>query len=143
MKTSDNGKNLIKQFEGLKLNAYKCSSSVLTIGYGHTVGVKNNDKITPDIAELFLNNDIKNCENILNQYCKVSLTQNQYDACISFIFNVGAGNFKTSTLLKLLNSKKYDEASNQFERWIYDNQKRPLEGLKRRRKAEKELFLTK
>lgn len=143
MKTSENGKNLIINFEGLRLDAYKCSSGVLTIGYGHTVGVKNNDKITLDIAELFLNNDIKNCENVLNKLCKVSLTQNQYDACISFIFNVGAKFFETSTLLKLLNLKKYNEASNQFERWIYDSQKRPLEGLKRRRKAEKELFLTK
>lgn len=143
MKTSENGKNLIRNFEGLRLNAYKCPSGRLTIGYGHTAQVKENDKITKEKAEEFLNNDIKICENVLNKYCKVVLTQNQYDACIDFIFNLGAGNFAKSTLLKLLNNKKFNEAANQFERWILDSKNRPLEGLKRRRKVEKELFLKK
>ena len=88
-----------------------------------------------------MENDIKICEKALNRLCRVQLSQNQFDACIDFIFNLGEGNFAKSTLLKLINEKKYIEASNQFERWILDNNKKPLEGLKRRRKAEKELFL--
>lgn len=141
MKTSENGKNLIKHFEGLRLNAYKCSSGVLTIGYGHTAFVKENEKITIGMAEYFLDKDLTIFEYAVNKYCKVPLNQNQFDALISFVFNVGENNFVNSTLLKLLNQKKYNEAANQFERWIFDNKKRPLEGLKRRRKMEKELFL--
>lgn len=143
MRTSENGKKLIKLFEGLRLNAYKCPSGRLTIGYGHTAFVKADDKITIGEAELFLDNDVLACENALNRLCKVPLNQNQYDACIDFIFNLGAGNFQKSTLLKLLNEKKYTEAATQFERWILDANNKPLEGLKRRRKAEKELFLMK
>lgn len=143
MKTSENGKNLIRNFEGLRLNAYKCPSGRLTIGYGHTAHVNENDKISQEKAEELLKNDIEICEKALSKYCKVILTQNQYDACIDFIFNLGVGNFAKSTLLKLLNNKKFNEAANQFERWVFDINMRPLEGLKRRRKAEKELFLKK
>ncbi len=143
METSEIGKNLIKNFEGLRLHAYKCPSGRLTIGYGHTAGVKENDVISAGIAEVFLETDIKNCEIVLKKYVKVPLTQNQFDALISFIFNIGQGFFASSTLLKLINNKKYIDASNQFERWVHDSNGKPLEGLKRRRKAEKELFLKK
>lgn len=143
MIASENCKKLIRKFEGLKLNAYKCPSGKLTIGYGHTHNVKPNDKITIETAEKLLENDIKICEKTLSRLCNVQLSQNQYDACIDFIFNLGEGNFAKSTLLKLLNEKKYIETANQFERWILDSNNKPLEGLKRRRRAEKELFLKK
>lgn len=142
MNISEKGRNLIKNFEGLRLKAYRCSSNRLTIGYGHTANVKESDVITKEQAENYLTQDLKRFENAVNRLVKVPLTQNQFDALISFTFNLGEGNLQKSTLLKLLNERKYNEAANQFERWCLDAQNRPLEGLKRRRKAEKELYLT-
>lgn len=143
MNTSEKGKNLIRNFEGLRLKAYRCSSNRLTIGYGHTANVKESDIITKEQAENYLTQDLKRFENAVNRLVKVSLTQNQFDALVSFAFNLGEYNLQKSTLLKMLNEKKYNEAANQFERWCLDAQNRPLEGLKRRRRAEKELFLMK
>ena len=134
MNISEKGRNLIKNFEGLRLKAYRCSSNRLTIGYGHTANVKESDVITKEQAENYLTQDLKRFENAVNRLVKVPLTQNQFDALISFTFNLGEGNLQKSTLLKLLNERKYNEAANQFERWCLDAQ--------RRRKAEKELYLT-
>ena len=142
MNISQNGINLIKNFEGLRLEAYQCSSGVWTIGYGHTgADVYKGRKITQTEAETLLKQDLTvHCNNV-SKLVKVSLNQNQFDALVSFEFNAGYGNLSTSTLLKLLNKGDYAGAANQFERWIYDTNKKPLEGLKNRRKKEKELFL--
>lgn len=141
MNISQNGIDLIKRFEGCRLKAYRCPAGVLTIGYGHTGSdVSNGMEISQEKAENMLKMDlVVHCNNV-TKLVKVPLNQNQFDALVSFEYNVGYGALSTSTLLRLLNQGKYTEASKQFERWVYAGGK-PLEGLKRRRKAEKELFI--
>ena len=141
MNISKNGVDLIKQFEGLKLNAYKCPAGIWTIGWGHTgkdvfKGLKINEKE----AQIFLLNDLKIHSNYIEKLTKVPLNQNQFDALVSFEYNIGYSAFKNSTLLKLLNQKKYNLAADEFDKWIYANKKK-LNGLINRRKKEKELFL--
>ena len=142
LKTSESMIAVIKKFEGLRLSVYLCPAGVQTIGYGHTRNYpfSTNYKITEEQAEKFLYEDLKKFENSIKKLVKVPLSQNQFDALVSFTFNVGATNFKNSTLLKYLNNSEYGLAAEQFERWIYSNGKK-LEGLLTRRKAEKEIFL--
>ena len=142
MKTSKNGINLIKNYEGCRLTAYKCPAGVWTIGYGHTAGVKQGDKITQLQADTLLTIDLQKFENAVNKAVKKPITQNEFDALVSFAFNVGTGNFEKSTLLRLVNMGQFELAAKQFERWIYAGGK-PLTGLKKRRLAEKTLFLKK
>lgn len=140
MEISQNGINLIKKFEGCSLKAYKCPAGVWTIGYGHTNKVFADDMITQEEAETLLKQDlIIHCNNV-TKLVKTPLNQNQFDALVSFEYNVGYTAFQNSTLLKLLNQKKYNEAAEQFDRWVYAG-KTKLAGLVNRRKAEKELFL--
>ena len=140
MNLSNNGKKLIKKHEGCRLKAYKCPRGVWTIGYGHTNNVKPDDVITQDEAEELLKRDLKVHEDNVKRVVKIALTQNQFDALVSFEYNVGYGAFANSTLLKLLNAGNYNGASKQFERWVYAGD-RVLEGLVKRRKEEKGLFL--
>ena len=98
MKASSKALELIKQFEGLRLKAYLCPGGVWTIGYGHTAGVKSGMVITEAQAEEFLLSDIAIFEKAINDQ-NLALTQNMFDALVSFTFNVGVGNFKRSTLL--------------------------------------------
>ncbi len=140
MKTSKNGINLIKSFEGCRLQAYLCPALIWTIGYGHTGNVKKGDKITEVQAETLLTIDLQKFENAINTAVKAPLNQNQFDALVSFVYNIGIGAFKTSTLLKHLNASEYGLAAVQFERWNKSHGK-ILSGLTRRRKAEKELFI--
>lgn len=141
MKISENGINLIKSFEGCCLDAYKCPSGVLTIGYGHTGSdVKTGLKITSQQAEELLKKDLEYFENKINNLLCVQLNQNQYDAIVSFVFNIGVGAFSESTMLKFLNSGCISLAAEQFDRWIYSGGIK-LNGLVKRRKAEKELFI--
>ena len=140
MKTSNNGINLIKQFEGCALSAYTCPAGVWTIGYGHTKDVKQGMKITTNKATSLLKEDLSTYENYVNKYVKVKLNQNQFDALVSFTFNCGGGALKSSTLLKKLNKGDYTGAANELLRWNKANGK-ILAGLTRRRKAEKALFL--
>jgi len=135
-----NGLNLIKSFEGLRLRAYQCSANVWTIGYGHTADVRANDVITEEEALSFLRQDVAESERAVNQYVHVPLTQNQFDALVSFVFNLGVGSFRTSTLLKKLNAGDYDGVAQEFGRWIHAGGKK-LPGLVRRREAERALFL--
>ena len=141
MNISKKGIDLIKRFEGCRLKAYRCPAGVWTIGYGHTGNVKSTDVITQEKAEEILKRDLKVHEDNVKRVVKIALTQNQFDALVSFEYNVGYGAFANSTLLKLLNSGNYNAAAKQFERWVHvgDN---ILEGLIRRRNAEKELFLS-
>ena len=142
MKLSENGIKLIKKYEGCRLKAYKCPRGVWTIGYGHTDNVRPDDFITQDEAEELFKQDVKVFENAVNKLVKVKLNQNQFDALISFAFNLGYGNkgLGGSTLLRLLNNSDYIGASKQFSRWVYSGD-RVLEGLIKRRNEEKELFL--
>jgi len=141
MQTSDNGKKLIKKFEGCSLKAYRCPAGKLTIGYGHTNGVKPHQKMTIEEANKLFNEDIKQFENAVNALVKVKINQNQFDALVSFAFNLGTGALKQSTLLKLLNSGDYSGAAEQFRRWVYVG-KYIVHGLVVRREEEKKLFLT-
>lgn len=141
-KISPEGINMIKEFEGLELEAYYCPAGVLTIGYGTTSEVEKGEKITEDEAEEFLREDLTQCENQLNKLVSVDLTQGQVDALVSFIYNLGAGNLKKSTLLEKLNKKDYDGAEEEFIKWNKVNGK-VLKGLTRRREAEKKRFSTK
>ena len=116
MKTSNNGIELIKRHEGLRLNAYKCTSGKLTIGYGHTKGVKIGQTITKEEAERLLREDLIVAENEINRH-NLNLNQNQFDALVSFVFNVGIGNFQTSTLLKKIKLDPNNKSiENEFKR---------------------------
>lgn len=141
MNISKKGIDLIKRFEGCRLKAYRCPAGVWTIGYGHTNNVRPDDIITQNDAEELLKRDLKVHEVNVKRVVKIALTQNQFDALVSFEYNVGYGAFANSTLLKLLNAGNYNGASKQFERWVYAGD-RVLEGLVKRRKAERELFLS-
>lgn len=105
MNLSDKGKQLIKKYEGCRLKAYKCPRGVWTIGYGHTNNVRPDDVITQDEANELFKRDVKIFENTINRLVKAKLNQNQFDALVSFTFNLGYGDkgLGGSTLLRLLN----------------------------------------
>lgn len=147
MNVSNNGLELIKKYESFKSNPYLCPAKKPTIGYGNTyyedgTKVTLNDKpLTEDRAghllEFIANRDFGS---VINESVKVELSQNQFDALVSFAYNVGTGSFKKSTLLRLLNQGKYNDAANQFLRWNKSGSV-VLNGLTKRRKEERELFL--
>ena len=137
---SDKALDLIRQFEGLRLAAYKCPAGVPTIGYGTTRGVKMGMTVTKDEAEKLLQADVTPFSDRINKLVKVKLNQNQFDALVSFVYNVGSGAFADSTMLKLINQNLLDDAANQFIRWNRANGE-VLPGLTRRRMAERDLFL--
>ena len=140
MSPSDKALDLIRQFEGLRLAAYKCPAGVPTIGYGTTRGVKMGMTVTKDEAEKLLQADVTPFSDRINKLVKVKLNQNQFDALVSFVYNVGSGAFADSTMLKLINQNLLDDAANQFIRWNKANGE-VLTGLTRRRMAERDLFL--
>lgn len=146
MTTSDNGYNLIKESESLRLKTYSDSGGILTIGYGHTFGVKPNQVIIESIADDFLKNDVRGCEISLNKL-GLNLNQNQYDACIDFIFNLGIGNFMNSTLYKKIKANPSDQAiEKEFKKWVYCKRAGKnvvLPGLVTRRNKEAELYFNK
>lgn len=139
MKTSDRGVELVKSHEGLSLKAYLCPAGVWTIGYGHTRTAKKGMEITPKKALDLLLEDLQVAENAVSSMVDVPLTQGQFDALVSFVFNLGAGNFKTSTLRRKLNAGDYSGASAEFGRWVYSSG-RKLGGLVKRRAEERALF---
>lgn len=142
MKASGRCKELIKKHEGCRLEAYKCPAGIWTIGYGHTDGsVTSGTTITQEEADKLFNQDIKKFEKAVTHMVKTTINQNQFDALVSFAFNLGIGALQNSTLLKKLNNNDFTGAANEFDRWVYGNNKTKLEGLVRRRKEEKELFL--
>lgn len=150
-KVSDAGLSIIKRFEGLHslqkdkvtVRSYKCPAGKYTIGWGHIKRVTSKSIASIEECENYLQEDLDEVHKALDRYVVVPLTQNQYDALASFVFNLGQGNFLKSTLLKKLNAGKYDEVPEQILRW---NKARvsgkliPLKGLTRRRAAEAALF---
>jgi len=130
---------LVKKLEGCKLKAYLCPAGIPTIAYGRTQGVKMGERCTQEQADKWLLSDLNATERTINEFVTVKLNQNQRDALASFIYNLGAGNFKNSTLCRKLNSGDYQGASAEFMRWIYVAGK-PLDGLVKRRTAERALF---
>ncbi len=140
MRTSQRGVSLIKSFEGLRLLAYRDSVGVWTIGYGATRGVKAGMSITKEQAERMLLNDVTRFEPEIDRLVKVPLNRNQWDALMSFTYNLGAANLESSTLRRLLNAGDYAGAAEQFPRWNKAGGQ-VLPGLVRRRAAERGLFL--
>lgn len=139
MKTSLIGIALIKSFESLRLEAYKCPAGVWTIGYGHTAGVKPSDHIDGIRAEYLLAEDLKGFETVVSRECP-SINQNQFDALVSFTFNCGTGSFLKSTLLKCVKANPANlNIRREFERWNKSGGM-VLAGLIRRRKAEADLY---
>ena len=154
MKLSQQGEKLIKSFEGLRLAAYRDAAGVWTIGYGSTHyhdgrPVKPGDKLTSEIqASAIFINTLGQYEKAVNSYVKVPLTQNQFDALVSFTYNEGTYALKESTLLRKLNTKDYQGAADQFLIWnkITDQRSREkveCNTLTERRIAERHLFLSK
>jgi lysozyme len=139
---SANGLQLIRQFEGLSLKAYPDPASggdPWTLGYGHTLDVEPGDTCTLEEAEQWLLDDCADAEVAILRHVKVPLSQGQLDALISFVFNLGAGNFAKSTLLRKLNAGDYVGAWQEFPRWNKAAGK-VMPGLSRRRAAEAKLF---
>ena len=153
METSQRGIDLIKRHEGFVTHSYLCPKGILTIGVGHTGSdVKKGMVITEKEAENLLKKDLRKFESKLNyslEHDNVNLNQNQFDACISFIFNLGFSAFIFSTLYKKLKQGDYKGASDEFLKWVYITKTDPETGerfkiklkcLEFRRKSEQELF---
>lgn len=141
MRTSQRGINLIKQHEGLRLEAYRCPAGVFTIGYGHTAGVRRGDVIDERRAEQLLADDLKRFEAVVNRECP-GINQNQFDALVSFTFNLGETNLRKSTLLKCV--KANPDGQNIYTEFLRWNKSKGevLPGLIRRRKAEADLYFS-
>lgn len=145
LRINENGLNLIKDFESLRLTAYKDSVGVWTIGWGHT-GLEHNDgsvfqgrTLSETEAEDLLKHDVFKFEKAVNDNLKVDLNPDQFSALVSFTFNLGETNLKRSTLLRKLNSRDHFGAAKEFKKWNRAGGKR-LAGLVRRRLSERNLF---
>ncbi|MCM7773479.1 lysozyme [Enterobacter asburiae] len=150
---SERGIALIKQYEGVRLSSYRDSAGVWTIGYGHTGDVHAGQTISELTALTLLQADVMVCEKLLHHIVEVPVSQGQFDALVSFLYNVGPGkpgvksgfrflkSGSPSTMLTCLNAGRYQEAAGQFPLWVYAGGQR-LPGLVRRRAAEQRLFLS-
>jgi lysozyme len=145
MRTSDEGIALIKREEGMRLDAYRDTGGVWTIGYGHTGAAGEprpiqGMKISRSEAEAILRRDVAAVERDVTRFVKVPLTQGQFDALVSFTFNLGAGKLAQSTLLRRINAKRYGDAPAEFMRYRFGRNRQgelvELQGLVRRRRAE-------
>lgn len=136
MKVSNELIDKIKQFEGYRSKAYRCSAGVLTCGYGHTKGVTARTTCNKTKALAWLKSDLEPIESFLSAISEVCKSQGRFDACADFCFNLGINAFKGSTLLKQIHKKSSDSIIQaEFLKWIYAGGK-PLEGLKNRRRWE-------
>jgi lysozyme len=144
MQTSKKGRDFIKCFEALRLIAYPdpgTGGKPWTIGWGHTKGVKQGDRITQDQAEQFFSDDLAVYELTVNSAIKCPMTQSQFDAMVSLAFNIGGAAFAGSTLVKEFNAGDAQGAADQFPRWKFSDGI-VMPGLVRRRAAEREVFLS-
>lgn len=154
MRISQEGIDFIKQWEKFRADWYRCSAGVWTIGYGHLEDKRDGEVTDEDLppmmkapideedAELLLEDDLQFFEIEVNSLVDVDLNQNQFDALVSFSFNVGTGRhgFGGSTLRKKVNQEDYEGAAEEFKKWVYANGEK-LRGLELRREAEKRMFL--
>lgn len=139
MKTNKQSIEKIKEFEGLRLVAYKCPAGVYTIGYGHTRGVRAGQRISKKQAEDMLLSDLEPVERHISGL-NLQLTQSQFDALVSFAFNLGTGALDNSTLLKRIRANESVKAIQfEFRKWIYADRKK-LKGLEKRREWEATLW---
>ena len=129
----------IKEFEGVRLEAYKCPAGVWTIGAGHTKGVRQGQIITMHQAESLLKGDLLPCETFVNGL-GIGFTQGQFDALVDFAFNLGVGALRNSTLLKRIKAKdSLESIQAEFRKWVYAGGKK-LPGLVKRREWESKRF---
>lgn len=133
---------LIRRFEGFSATPYRCPAGYLTIGYGHVIppGAPVPDSLTQQEAADLLAEDVMTAERAVLRLVHAPLTDGQFDALVSFTFNLGAGALQRSTLRRRVNREEYSEASGEFLRWVFAGGRR-ISGLKRRREAERERFL--
>ncbi|CAI0744511.1 MAG: lysozyme [Serratia grimesii] len=144
MQTSNKGRDFIKGFEALRLIAYPdpgTGGKPWTIGWGHTKGVKQGDRITQDQAEQFFSDDLAVYELTVNSAIKCPMTQNQFDAMVSLAFNIGGPAFAGSTLVKKFSVGDAKGAADEFPKWKNSGGK-VMPGLVKRRAAEREVFLS-
>lgn len=142
MQISDRGIDLIKEYEGYCATAYPdpgTGAEPFTIGFGHTKGVCNGDQTNMEQATRWLHEDVQEALDAIKDGVRVPLEQYQIDALVSFVFNVGVGNFMKSSLLKRINEQRFDFAAEEFLRWNKANG-RVMTGLVRRREAERKMF---
>lgn len=141
MRMSDYAFLRLKEFEGLRLEAYKCAGGKWTIGYGHTKGVREGQRIDERTASRLLEEDVEYFESFLAKepYAE-DITQGQWDALVDFLFNLGVGNFLSSTLRKrIIEGVDHDDIPNQFRRWNKAGGK-VLMGLVKRREWEAQMY---
>jgi GH24 family phage-related lysozyme (muramidase) len=144
MRTGDTGLNLIKGYEGLRMSAHYAPTEEWTVGYGHTSTARHGMSVTEGDAERLLRNDVQPIEKLLADTVRAPLNQNEHDALVSLIFNIGEENWKRSTVLRKLNEGDKLSAARAFEMWTkarVNGELVALDGLVRRRAAEKSLFL--
>ncbi|EDL52612.1 putative lysozyme protein R of prophage CP-933K [Vibrio mediterranei AK1] len=147
LSVSENGLRHIANEEGCRLKPYQCSADVWTAGLGHTQSINQDTKLTEQqVAELFVK-DIAVAERVVNKHITQTPTQGEYDMMVSFVFNLGAGNFTRSTLLKKFNQGDHQGACNEYPRWVFVNSKdcRLAEsncaGIPKRRSKERDVCL--
>lgn len=147
MRTSDTGIALIKKWESCRLQAYQDQRGIWTIGYGHTgAGITENAHWRQTDADMHLLIDLRETEDLLGKYVSVPLNQNQFDALVSLVFNIGIQNFRRSTLRCVLNKGQYEAAAAEFVRWDKETIQGVLheaQGLLNRRTEEEDLFCKK
>lgn len=141
MKTSQKGIDLIKEFEGYSERVYMCAGGKYTIGYGHTRGVEVGDTCTREQAEEYMRQDLVDAEETIEALINVPLSQNQFDALVSLVYNIGSGNFFDSTIRRVINLRISDieEYRRAWMMWVKSRGK-VLKGLVRRREAEFKMF---
>ncbi|MEM1396766.1 MAG: lysozyme [Pseudomonadota bacterium] len=144
MRTGETGLNLIKGYEGLRMSAYYTPNEEWTVGYGHTSSARHGMSVSEMEAEQLLRQDISPIEQVISETVRAPLNQNEHDAIVSLIFNIGVENWRNSTALRKLNEGDKLAAANAFEMWTkarVNGELVALDGLVRRRAAEKSLFL--
>ena len=144
MRTGDTGLNLIKGYEGLRMTAHFAPSEQWTVGYGHVSSARHGMSVTEHDAERLLRDDVQPIEQIIADTVRAPLNQNEHDALISLVFNIGEDNWRRSSVLRKLNAGDKLGAADAFERWSkahVNGELATLDGLVRRRAAEKSLFL--
>ena len=139
MTASPRAYSLIKQFEGLRLRSYRDVTGVWTVGYGTTAGAHADQTITEEQADALLRQEVERLEPILSAAITAPVAQAQFDACVSFAYNLGAGAFSRSTLLKKINAGDMLGASAEFPKWVFASG-REMPGLVHRRAEEKAVF---
>ena len=140
MKCNESGKDIIRQNEGLRLQAYICPSGIPTIGYGHTEGVKLGQKITEHQADVILDLDLEHFEKGV-EGLGLTLNENEFSALVSFAFNIGLHALGASTLVKKFRAGDKNGAAFEFSKWVRGSTGAILPGLVKRRELERDLFL--